>query len=143
MKSGTRWNLPVILVCALLAGGSRVNLAQNSNSGDLRGTAMDKTGAVIPDVTVTVLDLDRGVTRTYITNAVGLYDTGAIPESHYQLRFTKDGFNSFVRGPVTLSLGIETVNAVMEVGAVSQQVTVNTDIPQLNTESGSLEPALE
>jgi hypothetical protein len=143
MKNGMRWILPRLLVCALLAAGGGVCLAQNTSSGDLRGTATDKTGAVIQGATVNVTDVDRGVTRTYETDGSGLYDTGAIPEGHYKLIFTKDGFQTYVRGPVTLTLGIETVNAVLQVGQTSVQVTVTTDVPLLNTESGSLEPTLE
>jgi hypothetical protein len=142
MKNGMRWILPSLLVCALATGGSWVCVAQNTNSGDLRGTATDTTGAVIEGVTVTVLDIDRGVARTYQTDDAGLYDTGAIPESHYRLTFTKDGFETYIRGPITLTLATETVNAAMKVGSVSTAVTVTTDIPLLNTETGSLEPNL-
>jgi hypothetical protein len=40
---------------------SSINLfAQNTNSGDIRGTATDSAGAVIPGVTVTVRDKERG-----------------------------------------------------------------------------------
>jgi hypothetical protein len=138
-----RWILfTLTLVSAVLIGGG-TGFAQNTNSGDVRGTATDSTGAVIPDVTVTVTDVDQGVVRTYQTDGAGLYDTGAIPEDHYKLAFTKGGFETLVRGPVTVSLGIQTVDAVMQVGQVSQQVTVTTDIPMLNTETGSLEPSLE
>jgi Carboxypeptidase regulatory-like domain len=143
MKQRMLWTLPlVLLVSAILIGGSGACLAQNTNSGDIRGTATDSTGAVVPGVNVSVSDLDQGVTRSYSTDGAGLYDTGPIPEDHYQLTFTKDGFKTFVRGPVTISLGFFTVNAVLQVGQVSQQVLVSTDIPLLNTESGSLEPTL-
>ena len=143
-RNGLRWIPPLaLLVGLLLAGGTRAGFAQNTNSGDLRGTATDKTGAVIQGVTVAVTDLDRGVTRTYVTDGAGLYDTGAIPEGHYQLKFTRDGFQTYVRGPVTLYLGIQTVNAEMQVGQVTQQVTVTTDLPMLDTESGAQEGDLQ
>jgi hypothetical protein len=45
--------------------------AQNTNSGDLRGTVTDTTGAVIPGVTVKVRDVDKGVVKTYVTNGSG------------------------------------------------------------------------
>ena len=93
MKNGMRWILPRLLVCALLTGGSGACVAQNTNSGDLRGTATDKTGAVIQGVTVNVTDIDQGVTRTYVTDGAGLYDTGAIPEDHYQVKFTQSRFS--------------------------------------------------
>jgi hypothetical protein len=144
MRNKSRWLwLLVLLVSGALIVGAGACFAQNTNSGDLRGTATDPTGAVIPGVTVNVTDVDQGVTRTYVTDAAGLYDTGAIPEDHYQLKFTKDGFQTLVRGPVTVTLGIETVDAIMPVGAVSQQVTVTTDVAMLNTETGALEPTLE
>ncbi len=54
MKNGMRWIVTRLLVCAFLTGGSGVCVAQNTSSGDLRGTATDKTGAVIQDATVTV-----------------------------------------------------------------------------------------
>ena len=139
MRKTMQWTLLPLL----LAVGGAACLAQNTDSGDLRGTATDPSGAIIPGVTVNVTDIDKGVTRTYVTDAAGLYDTGAIPEDHYKLTFAKEGFETYVRGPITVALGIETVNAEMKVGAVSQQVVVTTDVPMLQTESGAQEGTLE
>ena len=120
MKNGMRWFRPLpLLVSVALAGTSGICLAQNTNSGDLRGTALDPTGAIIPGVTVTVTDVDKGVTRTYLTDAAGLYDTGAIPEDHYIIKFSRDGFATYVRGPVTVTLGVQTIDGQMKVGEVS------------------------
>jgi hypothetical protein len=139
MTKAMRWILPLLLVVF----GSRVGMSQNTNSGDLRGTTTDTTGAVIPGVQVAVTDIDKGVTRNYVTDSAGLYDTGAIPEDHYKLSFKKEGFKTLVRGPVTVSLGIQTLNAELQIGAVTQQVEVTTDVPLLQTESGALEGSLE
>ena len=133
----------MILPFLLMVFGGGVCLAQNTSSGDLRGTVTDSTGAVVPGVTVSVRDVDKDVTRTYVTNGAGLYDTGAIGLDHYILTFSKDGFQSYVRGPVTVSLGIETVDATLQVGKVSQQVVVSTDVAMLETESGAQEGVLE
>src|SRR5580704_15318368 len=144
MKSVSKWLLlPVLMVSGMLIGGTGECYAQNTNSGDIRGTTTDATGAVVPGVAVAVTDVDKGVTRDYVTDAAGLYDTGAIPEDHYQLTFTKEGFRTLVRGPVTVNLGIETVNAILQVGQVSQQVVVTTDVPMLDTESGAQEGTME
>ena len=144
MSKAMRSILPLsLLIGGLLFGGSGTSFAQNTNSGDLRGTALDSTGAVVPGVNVAVLDVDKGVTRNYVTDEAGLYDTGAIPLDHYQLTFTKEGFQTYVRGPITVKLGIQTVNAEMKVGAVTQQVVVTTDVPALQTETGAIEGTLE
>jgi Carboxypeptidase regulatory-like domain len=140
MRRSMRWNLPLLgLITGFLVSGSGACLAQNTDSGDLRGTATDSSGAVVPGVTVTVTDVDKGVVRSYVTDAAGLYDTGAIPPDHYLVKFGRDGFETYVRGPVTVTVGIQTVDAILQVGQVSQQVVVTTDVPMLNTESGALE----
>jgi hypothetical protein len=116
--------------------------AQNTNSGDLRGTVTDATGAVIPGVKVEVKDVDKGVVKTYITNGAGLYDTGSITPDHYLLTFTRAGFGTFVRGPITLDVSIQTIDAQLKAGSTQEVVVVNTDVPLLNTETGSQEATL-
>jgi hypothetical protein len=74
--------------------------AQNTNSGDVRGTVRDTSGAVIPGVTVQVQEVDKEAVKTYITNGASLYYAGSITPDHYLLTFTAKGFASFVRGPV-------------------------------------------
>jgi hypothetical protein len=128
-----------ILFCGLVGG---IGFAQNTNSGDLRGTVTDTTGAVIPGVSVTVKDVDKGVVKTYVTNAAGLYDTGSITPDHYLLTFTMAGFGTLVRGPITLDVSIQTIDAQLKAGSTQQEIVVNTDVPLLNTETGSQEATL-
>ena len=128
---------------ALLAVWSGVCMAQAVNAGDIRGTVTDPTGAVVPGATVTVLNVDTGVSKDFVTNDSGLYDTNSIVPGHYLLTFKRDGFEKLVRGPVTLEVGFTTVNGEMKVGATSEQVTVNTDIPLLDTETGQQQTTLD
>jgi Carboxypeptidase regulatory-like domain len=74
------------LVIALIFSGA-TGFAQNTNSGDIRGTVTDSTGAVVPGVTVKVEDVDKGVTRTFMSDGAGLYDTGPIVPDRYLLTF--------------------------------------------------------
>jgi hypothetical protein len=126
---------------ALCLAGS--GYAQSTNSGDIRGSVTDSTGALAPGVTVTVLNVNTGISKNYITNQDGLYDTSSIVAGSYTLTFTKQGFNSLVRGPVTVEVGFTTVNAKLKVGSTTQQVVVTSDIPLLKTESGTQETTLE
>jgi hypothetical protein len=89
--------------------------AQNTNSGDIRGTVTDATGAVIPGVTVTIQDVDKGTTRTFTTDGAGLYDTGSIVPDHYLLTFSKSGFKTLVRGPILLEVGVDGISVQLEV----------------------------
>src|ERR1700759_5662927 len=129
-------------VLAALVCVSGISIAQNTNSGDIRGTVTDATGAVVPGVTVTVKDVDKGDEHVYTTDGSGLSDTGPIVADHYLLTFTKEGFNTFVRGPITLQVGTDTINAQLAVGASTQEVVVKTDVPLLETEAGSQEATL-
>ncbi|MGB6133496.1 MAG: carboxypeptidase-like regulatory domain-containing protein [Acidobacteriaceae bacterium] len=117
--------------------------AQNTNSGDIRGTVTDQSGAVVPGVKVTVLDVDKNVTTTFVTDGAGLYDTGSIVPDHYLLTFTKAGFATYQRGPVTLEAGITTVNGLLKVGEQTQKILVTTDLPLLTTETGSQSATLQ
>ncbi len=125
MKNLSRWILPVILLVGLvLAGGARVGFSQAIGSGDIRGSVTDGTGAVVTGVTVSVLDVDTGVSKDYTTNGVGLYDTGSIVPGHYKITASKQGFETLVRGPITVDVGLTAVDVQLKVGQVSQQITV-------------------
>lgn len=129
-------------IAMLLSACASIALAQNTNSADIRGVTTDQTGAVLPGVNVTVLNVTKNVTDTYVTNGAGLYDTGPIVPDNYTVTFSHAGFKSLVRGPLTLQVGSYTVNGQLDVGAATQQVVVNTDIPLLNTESAAQSTAL-
>ncbi len=129
-----------LLIASLLPGFSA--FGQNTNSGDVRGSVTDPTGAVVPGVTVTVTDVDKAVTRTYTTDGAGLYDTGSIVPDHYKLTFTKTGFDTLIRGPITLDVGVQGINAELKLGSSAQEITISNDTPLLDTESGAQEQTL-
>jgi len=138
MTNMQRWVLPFFLVLA-----SAACIAQSTNAGDIRGSVTDSSGALIPDVTVTVTNVDTGVTKDVTTNQSGLYDTDSIVIGRYTITFKKDGFEKLIRGPVTVQVGFTTVNGELKVGAMSQEVTVTTDVPLLQTESGDQSSTME
>jgi len=123
------------LVFCLLLWIASSAFSQSTNSGDIRGTVTDSSGAVVPGVAVTVLNLDTGATKDLVTNNDGLYDTASILPGNYRVTFTKEGFGKLARGPITLQVGIITVNGLLKVGRIAETVEVTADIPLLKTES--------
>jgi hypothetical protein len=127
------------IVCALalcLAGSIH---AQNSNSGDIRGTVTDATGALVPGVLITVTNNNTGVITKYVTNGDGIYDTNSILPGSYTLQFSKTGFQTFKRGPVQLQVGAPlTIDAVLKIGSETEVVEVSSDMPQLKTEDAQV-----
>ena len=137
MQKIIKWAaLSFAMTCASLA------CAQNTNSGDIRGLVTDPSGAVVPGVTVSAKDVDKGVVKEFVTDGAGLYDTGSIVPDHYIITFTKDGFDTFIRGPITLDVGTQRIDAELKVGSTQQQVVVRTDVPLIETESGAQEATL-
>jgi hypothetical protein len=122
----------------LTLGSLPAALGQAVNAGDIRGVVTDSTGAAVPGATVTVLNIDTGVTKDYITNDSGLYDTSSIVAGNYKVTFSRQGFSTLVRSSITVNVGTTPLDGQLTVGTVSTQVVVNTDVPLLNTESGAI-----
>jgi hypothetical protein len=110
----------IAVVCALSLG---IAYGQATNSGDIRGTVTDSTGALVPDVTVTIVNVDTGITKVLTTNHDGLYDTSSIVVGTYSVTFEKQGFSRFERSGISLEVGTSTVNAVLKVGSTTELVT--------------------
>ncbi|MGC2403667.1 MAG: TonB-dependent receptor [Acidobacteriaceae bacterium] len=127
-----------LLVAILFTSFLPAAFAQSTNAGDISGTVTDTSGAVIPDTTVSIVNLDTGVAHDYTSNAAGVYDTSSIVAGRYKVTFTKQGFTTQVRTSVTIPVGPTSLNATLEVGTVNTQVVVNTDVALMNTESGAI-----
>jgi hypothetical protein len=135
MKGNRRW-LKATLIVGLWVACAGAVFAQTMNAGDIRGIVTDSTGAAVPGVTVSVVNKNTGVEKDLVTNQDGLYDTSSIVAGSYEITFSKAGFSKLVRSNITVEVKDITVNAQLSVGAVSEQVIVNTDVPLLETENG-------
>ncbi len=129
-------------IAALCIGTSAAH-GQAANAGDIRGTATDPSGALLTDVTVTVLNTGTGVAKTFTTNKDGLYDSGPIVTGNYSVTFNKGGFASFTRTGLNLDVATVTVDGQLKIGGTSEQVTVNTDVALIQTESGDQSATLD
>ncbi|MBI2817516.1 MAG: TonB-dependent receptor [Acidobacteria bacterium] len=103
------------------------------------GMVKDASGAVVPEVKLTVRHVETGQSRTAATAADGSYRFSALPVGAYELRVEHPGFRSQVRSGLTLTVGQEAViNITMELGGVEQAIEVTAEAPLVNTTSGSL-----
>ena len=98
------------------------------------GTVEDTTGAVIPGVTVEVRNTDTGVTRTVETDARGAYVAPLLPLGNYQVQASSTGFKVQIRTGITLTIGqAATIDLILEVGDVTESVTVTGEAPLVET----------
>jgi len=131
----------VLFLVFLLA--SVIALAQNRSTGEIRGTVTDQSGAAIPGVEVTVTNTQTGVQTRVRSDSSGVYDAIFLIPGTYSIAFAKPGFKAFVRSGVALGVQVITVDARLEVGAVSQQVTVNAAASLVQTETSKKSLTIE
>jgi hypothetical protein len=134
-----RTAMRLVIAIFLSAFAASLSFAQSTNSGDIRGTVTDASGAAVAGVTVTLINIDTGETKDFITNEDGIYDTVSTRPGNYKLAFTKQGFKKSTVGPVVLQVSTITVDASLEVGQVQEEVTVvEAGAPLLQTETSHL-----
>ena len=124
-----------LLVAALSLFMAGFGLAQNTNSGEVRGTVTDPSGALIPGVTVTLLNTNTGVSTELVTNSAGLYDAVSILQGTYRITFAKEGFQKLTREGIVLAVGAMSVDVQLVVGAAQTEVVVTGTVAALKTET--------
>jgi hypothetical protein len=92
----------------------------------LRGTLIDPSGAVIPGVTVTLIDKDTNEVRKSISDAQGIYTFSALLPGHFRLVTENQGFKKKeIAEVVLIPEQPNALNLQLEVGGSQQTVTVN------------------
>ncbi len=87
---------------------------------------------------MTVKDLETGAVRSAVTNESGDFRIASLPVGPYQVRAEKSGFKAQVRNGVDLTVGANAVvNLRLEIGDLTQEVTVNEQVPIVNTTPAS------
>ncbi len=99
-------------------------------SGVISGTVSDSSGAALPEVTVAAKNLETGSIRAAVSDSVGRYSVLSLAVGRYEVRAQKTGFRTEVRTGITLAVGQEaTVDLVLQLGEVRQQLTVSGEAP--------------
>jgi hypothetical protein len=99
--------------------------AQTSASATVVGAITDQSNAAIPGATVKLVDVATGVSTTATSNGSGQYTFPTVTPGTYRVEVTKSGFkNATIQNLVVVIQKSYTVNVTMQVGEVSQSVTV-------------------
>ena len=103
-------------------------------TASVSGQVRDQTGAVLNDATVMSRNLESGSSRTVFTNGEGRYRLLSLPLGQQEIKVEKAGFKTALRTGVTIEVGQEAiVNFELEIGDISQTITVLEDAPLVNT----------
>jgi Carboxypeptidase regulatory-like domain len=127
-----QWVLIAVAAVLLLTHPGR---AQNTNTGEIKGIVTDPSGAVVPNVAVTLTNVHTGVSTATTTNGSGLYDVPSLLPGLYNISFRANGFETFEQQGIVVEVQTIGVNARLKVGSASQEVTVTAQNTLLETES--------
>src|SRR5215467_12357992 len=103
------------------------------------GAVTDSSGKVIANASVTVTQTETGLTRKVTSNDRGYYVAPALPVGAYTVVVEAPGFKRKSVTGITLQVNEEPrIDVTLEVGAVSETVTINSQAPLPQTESASV-----
>ncbi|MCU1258122.1 MAG: Cna domain protein, partial [Bryobacterales bacterium] len=130
--------LGVVFTCWL-----RPALAQTTNA-TLSGVVRDAQGAAVPQASVAVVQVATGQTRQTATGDTGNYTIPELAIGEYKVTASAAGFKTTVVPSVTLQVNqAAELNLTLEVGVVSDQITITSTMPLLATESSSVGTVVE
>src|SRR5579863_10206651 len=116
-----------------------IPVAAQLPTGTILGNVKDSSGASIPGAMVTLRNTDTNLTKTATTEADGSYRFPELPVGHYEIRAEAAGFRTETHTGLNLEVtqtGV--INFALQVGATTQQVTISSEIPLVNTQDATL-----
>src|ERR1700719_597357 len=130
-------SLACTFVCLLLAAS--VAQAQGvGTSGDITGTVVDSVGAVLPGVTISVVDTPSGLKRTVAIDGAGQYRVAGLSPSTYEVSAALSGFATDLRKSVPVAIGQTVISDFrMKPAKVATVIEVTSEPPVVETERGS------
>jgi hypothetical protein len=134
---------PISLLFVIFALTTVSTLAQTSTSS-ITGRVVDSKEAVLPGATVTVTNEATGLSQTQTTTDSGVYAFASLPVGNYTVTVEQAGFKKFQKTHNSLEVGTPlTVDAALEVGQVSEVVTVQGGAEQLQTANATIGNVVE
>ncbi len=126
---------PIVLVVLLTLALATVPMfGQSLTTGNINGTVLDPSNAVVPNATVNLKNLDNGSTATAVSTASGSYNFGLLKPGHYQVSVKTSGFAE-VAQTVEVQVGqTSKVDIQLSVAKGTETVEVTGTAPLINTE---------
>jgi Carboxypeptidase regulatory-like domain len=124
---------------AMFLLASTISVLAQTTNGNIQGTITDPSGAVIEGATVTARNVDTGLTLTAATSNAGFYALANVPPGRYSISIQGPNLKKYVREGVTVQTAATVaLDIQMQLGGVSESVTVSADATQLETETSDV-----
>ena len=117
--------------------------ARQVTTGAIVGTVSDSNG-IVPGATVTIREVNRGTSDTFVTDASGSYTAPFLTPGTYTVEASVAGFKKWSRAGVILQVNQRArVDITLEVGGIEETTTVVASTPLLRTESSEVGTVIE
>jgi len=136
------WRLRILFSLMVLVSAVCL-FAQGGGTVAITGTVSDPSGAVITGAKVTVVQKGTGFTRTGLTSSTGAFNFPSMPTGTYTVTVQTPGFKQYVQDVVMLADQTRNIDAKLQVGEATQQVTVEESAVAVNTVSQELSQVIE
>jgi Carboxypeptidase regulatory-like domain len=129
----------VLLLFSLMLSPYSAFVATADTGGSISGTVTDQTGAVVPDTTVTALNLDTTVQQTTKTNSNGAYTLTNLPVGRYEIEIIRDSFKPYKRTGLVIDINAALREDItLTMGEQSEEVVVSDTAVHVETESSQM-----
>jgi hypothetical protein len=110
--------------------------AQNAS---VSGQVLNAGGAAVPGAAITLLNTDTQVTLKSVSDSSGVFILPALTAGRYQASVSSEGYSGWVQSGIVLEVGAKyELKPMLQVGSVSQSVTVTATAPEIKTEDSDL-----
>jgi hypothetical protein len=132
-----------LMLAAFVVCGCSTAIAQ-TESAAISGRVVDNTGAVVVGAQVTATNIDMGTPSTTKTNGEGFYLLPGLKPGRYRIAIKKEGFRQIVKTEIELHVqDVVAENFKLDVGAVSEAITVTAEAATVNTRDGSVSTVID
>src|SRR5437016_807414 len=136
--------LTLLVLALFLSVVTCVSAGAQGATAQISGTVKDQGGAVLPGAEVTATQTDTGAVRMTVSNETGSYVLPNLPVGPYKLDVSLPGFRTFVQTGIVLQVnGSPVVNAVLNVGQVSETIEVQANAAMVETRSTGIGQTVE
>jgi hypothetical protein len=127
------------LLIIILFMGLHLTIVAQEQRGSIRGTIYGSEGNPLPGVTATVSSEALMGTKSYVTSETGSFRFPALPPGTYTIRTEMPGFKTVTRDGLIVRLGaVVTVNLIMEMSPVEEEVTVTAKAPAIDVKQAKI-----
>jgi len=143
-SSRLSWKRIALFFSLLICLGTSISVFAQSDNAQISGFVKDSAGAVIPGARVVVKSQTKSVERTAVTNDQGYYVISNLPPDTYSVTVEQTGFKRFTLSGKKVDPNIATtVDASLEVGQVSEAVTIVAQSATVQTETATVGKLVE